>query len=279
MIERGEHEQEWGGQFIIKGHEKLIRMLLMSRRNYPIAIKRSTWKDRGYRFSDIGILIRCVKTEQTSTNNVVHFINNGTAKFMFSYNKLLSYLPVVLLLKSLENCTDEYIFKSLSKGFEGDQYYLNCIQNMIREVHDENIHTHEQCKAYLGQVFRGRFYGLPSWYTNADVANFLLDNTILIHLSDNKDKFNLLVYMIQKLFQVAQGKCLVEGADGIMMQELLLAGHLYQKLLKEKLENFLQYLKVNILKRDDNGSNFNQNDFLTGMYEKLNAEEIIQYTM
>lgn len=67
LVKHGEHENEWGGQFIIKGHEKLIRMLLMSRRNYPIAIKRSTWKDRGYRFSETGVFIRCVKTDQTST--------------------------------------------------------------------------------------------------------------------------------------------------------------------------------------------------------------------
>jgi len=38
--------------------------------------------------------------------------------------------------------------------------------------------------------------------------------------------------MLQKLFSVAQNKCLVEGADGIMMQELMLGGHLYLKVIK-----------------------------------------------
>lgn len=67
LVEHGEHEQEWGGYFVIKGHEKLIRMLLMTRRNYPIAVKRSGWKQRGALFSDYGISIRCVTEDQTAT--------------------------------------------------------------------------------------------------------------------------------------------------------------------------------------------------------------------
>lgn len=37
--------------------------------------------------------------------------------------------------------------------------------------------------------------------------------------------------MLQKLFAVAQNKCLVEGSDAIMMQELMLGGHLYLKVM------------------------------------------------
>lgn len=34
-----------------------------------------------------------------------------------------------------------------------------------------------------------------------------------------------------------------------MMQEILLGGHLYQKILKERMENWLSYLQLNILKK------------------------------
>lgn len=67
LVKRGEHENEWGGYFIIKGHEKLIRMLLMTRKNYPITVQRNTWRDRGQHFGDIGIMVRSVKTDQTAT--------------------------------------------------------------------------------------------------------------------------------------------------------------------------------------------------------------------
>ena len=31
LVKRGEHEQEWGGYFIVGGHERLIRMLQTTR--------------------------------------------------------------------------------------------------------------------------------------------------------------------------------------------------------------------------------------------------------
>jgi len=66
LIAHGEHEQEWGGYFIIKGLERLIRMLIMTRRNYPIAVKRPTWKGRGDHFSELGILLRSVREDNSS---------------------------------------------------------------------------------------------------------------------------------------------------------------------------------------------------------------------
>lgn len=67
LVEHGEHEQEWGGYFVIKGLERLVRMLLMTRRNYPVAIKRSGWKSRGILFSDLGVLLRTVRDDNTAT--------------------------------------------------------------------------------------------------------------------------------------------------------------------------------------------------------------------
>jgi DNA-directed RNA polymerase I subunit RPA2 len=41
----------------------------------------------------------------------------------------------------------------------------------------------------------------------------------------------------------------VEGADGLMMHELLLGGHLYLQLLKDKMQVWLHVLKSVILKK------------------------------
>lgn len=67
LVAHSEHEQEWGGYFIIKGLERLVRMLIMTRRNYPIAIKRPSWKTRGEQFSDLGISLRSVQEDNTAT--------------------------------------------------------------------------------------------------------------------------------------------------------------------------------------------------------------------
>lgn len=66
LVKHQENEQEWGGYFIIKGHERLVRMLIMTRRNYPLAVKRPSWKTRGVLFSEYGIQIRCVTNDQTT---------------------------------------------------------------------------------------------------------------------------------------------------------------------------------------------------------------------
>ncbi|XP_034948641.1 DNA-directed RNA polymerase I subunit RPA2 [Chelonus insularis] len=255
LVAHGEHEQEWGGYFIIKGHERLVRMLLMTRRNYPIAIRRSGWKQRGEQFSDLGLLLRCVRDDNTAVNNTLHYVTNGTAKLMFTHRKVLYYAPIIMILKCLLDVPDKYIYNALLRGYEDNLYYKGCILNMLRAVHEENLHSHSQCKNYIGKMFRIRFHELPQDISDMDVCNFIIQKCIAIHLDDHKDKFNLLVFMTRKLFSLANEKCAVEGADAVMMQECLLGGHLYLQVLKEKLQTWLTSLKYAILKRANNQGN------------------------
>ncbi|EDV29396.1 uncharacterized protein TRIADDRAFT_51662 [Trichoplax adhaerens] len=75
-----------------------------------------------------------------------------------------------------------------------------------------------------------------------------LRNCIAVHLDRNEDKFNLLIYMIRKLYAVANGECQIESQDSPMNQEILLGGHMYSMVLKEKLELWLSRVKNLILK-------------------------------
>lgn len=169
---------------------------------------------------------------------------------MFTYRKSFSFIPVVLLLKVLKNCTDEYIYRQLIAGYEDNQYYDTAIQKMLRNVHDDTgMHNHEDLKNYLGEVFRSKFFNLPKWLTPAEITDYILNQCVLIHLDDHNDKFNFVVLMTQKLFQCKQNKCKTENPDSVMMQEILLGGHLYQKTIKDRIENWLEQLKFALLKQ------------------------------
>ncbi|XP_058802339.1 DNA-directed RNA polymerase I subunit RPA2 [Phymastichus coffea] len=260
LIKVKEHEEEWGGYFIIHGHERMIRILLMTRRNYPIAIKRSGWKQRGDQFSDLGILLRTVRDDNTATTNTLHFVTNGSAKLMFQHRKVLYYVPLILMLKCLINVSDIYIYKTLTAGCEDDVYYQNCIINMMRTVHEKDLHTHEQCKAYIGKMFRVKLHELPLNASDSDVCEFIIKHCVVIHLDDPVDKFHLLCFMTKKLFSLASNKCIVEGADAVMMQECLLGGHLYLQVIKEKLYSWLIGMKSVIIRRAKQiGNNFTLN--------------------
>ncbi|XP_043799953.1 DNA-directed RNA polymerase I subunit RPA2 [Apis laboriosa] len=255
LVLHGEHEQEWGGYFVIKGLERIIRMLLMTRRNYPIAIKRSGWKTRGMQFSDLGLFLRSVKDDNTTANNTLHYVTDGSAKLMFSHKKILYYVPLILILKCLVDVSDIFIYNALIAGCEYDLYYKGCILNMLRAVHEQGLNNHEECKAYIGKMFRIKFFELPEDATDIDVCDFIIKHCIAIHLNSPLDKFYLLAFMTKKLFALANNKCAVEGADSVMMQECLLGGHLYLQVLKEKLYSWLTNLKMGILKRARSAGN------------------------
>ena len=128
LVGRGEQETEWGGYFVIGGHERLIRMLLTTRRNYPVAMQRPSWKNRGKNFSDLGIQIDCGKTDLTTVKNVLHFVTSGTTKFMFNVGKELYFVPVVMLMKCLTQRSDAEIYAQLVAGKRQD-YVKPSIQN------------------------------------------------------------------------------------------------------------------------------------------------------
>lgn len=56
------------------------------------------------------------------------------------------------------------------------------------------------------------------------------------HAESYFDKFQCLVFMLQKLFSVVQNDSLKDSVDGPMMQELLLGGHLYLQVMETTAE-------------------------------------------
>jgi len=125
-------------------------MLLTTRRNYPIAMSRSGWKNRGKHFSDLGILLECGKSDLTTTKNVLHFVTSGSAKFMFSFSRELFFVPVIMVLKCLSDRSDSGIFKELTSGTDPENhYYRGCMKNMLAEPWAEGLYSSQQVERYF----------------------------------------------------------------------------------------------------------------------------------
>lgn len=107
-------------------------------------------------------------------NNVLHYVTDGTAKFMFMHKKILYYVPLILMLKCLMDVTDVYIYNALISGCEDDLYYKGCILNMLRAVHQEDLHSYEQCKSYIGKIFRVKFFEVPPDATDIDICDYII---------------------------------------------------------------------------------------------------------
>ncbi|XP_006499088.1 DNA-directed RNA polymerase I subunit RPA2 isoform X1 [Mus musculus] len=248
LIEHHEEAEEMGGYFIINGIEKVIRMLIVPRRNFPIAMVRPKWKSRGLGYTQFGVSMRCVREEHSAVNMNLHYVENGTVMLNFIYRKELFFLPLGFALKALVSFSDYQIFQELIKGKEEDSFFRNSVSQMLRIVIEEGCHSQKQVLNYLGECFRVKL-SLPDWYPNVEAAEFLLNQCICIHLQSNTDKFYLLCLMTRKLFALARGECMDDNPDSLVNQEVLSPGQLFLMFLKEKMENWLVSIKIVLDKR------------------------------
>eukprot|EP00105_Crassostrea_gigas_P025965 XP_011446725.1 PREDICTED: DNA-directed RNA polymerase I subunit RPA2 [Crassostrea gigas] len=258
LVRRGEEAEEMGGYFISNGNEKVIRMLVMSRRNFPTCINRPSWKNRGKQYTEYGVSLRSVGDDNIGVNNVLHYLSNGSASLCFSHQKEMFFVPVVFILKALHNVTDKFIYDQLIQGKEDNSFYKGCVIAMLRHALSENLTTQKTVLAYMGEIFRVKL-SLPPWYTDQDVGEYLIKYCICVHLDNNIDKFHLLVYMTRKLFAFAKGECASESADNPMFQELLLGGQLYGMILKEKLHDWMISVKSSI---DRTAKNYKEQEYV-----------------
>lgn len=107
-------------------------------------------------------------------NNTLHYVTDGSAKFAFSHQKTTYYVPLILMIKCLIDVTDLYIYQTLIAGYEDDHYYINSVMNMLRNLHEEDLHWHDQCKAYVGKIFKVKFSELPADASDIDVCNYII---------------------------------------------------------------------------------------------------------
>lgn len=253
LVQHKEESEELGGYFIVSGIEKLIRMLIVNRRNYPMAIVRGSFLNRGATYTKFGMQIRSVRPDQTSQTNVLHYLTDGNVTFRFSWRKNEYLVPVMMILKALVETNDRAIFEGLigPAGSEGakNTFMTERVELLLRTYKAYGLNGRAKTRAYLGDKFKP-VLGVPEDMPDEDAGSDFLRKVVLVHLgsvdvteSQNRDKYRMLLFMIRKLYSLVNGECAVDNPDAVSSQEILLPGFLYGMIIKEKLDDWMTSIR------------------------------------
>ena len=274
LVRRGEESEELGGYFIVNGNEKIVRFLIVPRRNHVNSIIRPSYAKRGPAYTHFGVTIRSVRPDQTSQTNTLHYLSDGGVTMRFSWRKNEYMIPVIMVLKALSAASDKEIFTGIMQNEFENTFLTDRVELLLRGFKSYNLFTGQQCLEFLGDKFRV-VLGCPEDWTNAQVGKFLLDRIVIVHLASNKDKFNLILFMIRKLYALVGGECCADNPDSPQHQEILMPGFLYGTIIKEKLEELLGAIRAQIaqdIRREVKGVDFHDNQYIGKVLAKTNSD-------
>ena len=286
LVAANEESEELGGYFIVNGNEKLVRMLALAKRNYPMALERQAFANRGKAYSKYGIQLRSVRPDQTSQTNTLHYLTDGNVNFRFSWRKNEYLVPVMMILNALVETNDREIFEGIvgdvsRDGLDSKQFVMDRVEPMLRTYKGYGVRGLKKTRSYLGSRFRP-VLTVAEDTSDFDVGTEFLRKIVLPHLgnvdvtpSQNMDKFRMLLFMIRKLYSLAEGECSVDNPDAVSNQEVLLPGFLYGMILKEKLEDWLSAVRLQSIEWCRNTG---WSTFTTAQFEKDLVPKIFRRT-
>ncbi|KAL7275023.1 DNA-directed RNA polymerase I subunit RPA2 [Rhizina undulata] len=272
LVERKEESEELGGYFIVNGIEKLIRLLVVARRNHPMALVRPSFANRGKSYTQYGVQIRCVRPDQTSQTNVLHYLNDGNVTFRFSWRKNEYLVPVMMVLKALVETNDREIFDGLVGAKDRENTFLtDRVELLLRTYKGYQLYTKKETLQHLGEKFR-IVMGVAPDMTDVEVGREVLRKIVLVHLEDPRDKFRMLLFMIRKLYALVEGSCAPDNPDAVQHQEVLLGGFLYGMIIKERFEEYLEQIVKEVARERSRGTviNFNNKEHRMKLLAKVN---------
>lgn len=246
MVQHHEDAEELGGYFIINGIGRIIRLLIATRRHYVLGLDRSSFTKRGSRYTTFGCIIRCVRPDESAQTITVHYLTEGDCTFRFHFRKREYLIPSMIVLRAFMDASDKDIYTLLMQGKEDSTWMAQRVEGVLRDHARRKLYTPEQCLAFLGARFHVALGAEVEELSDVEVGRYLLKKVAFIHLTNNVDKFNLLIFMLRKCLALASGECCPDNTDSPMNQEVLLPGHLFQMYLKEKLDDYLSAIRLAI---------------------------------
>lgn len=207
LIRCKEEGTEFGGYFICNGIERIIRMLILTRRHYIMALKRSAYRKRGPSFSDFATSIRCVRRDESSVTNRCHYLSDGNAVFSITLNKAEYFVPAGILLKCLGSVSDQEIYHKIVGSCASDAAHMAFVSEraeiLVKSGNAMGFVSQKESLDYLGSLFRGVLNAHES-KSDYEVGKKLIEDNIFIHLDDSDDKLELGYQMICKLYAVVR---------------------------------------------------------------------------
>lgn len=238
-----EDEKEVGGYFIINGLEKILRNIIIPRKNYPMGLIRGTFQQRKKNFTQFAVTIKSSSTIYKNQSLTIHYTSEENIYMSIMIKKVEYLFPLSVIIKALGDISD-FTFVNL---IEVPGSNFNPV-NLIKDLHDRNLRNQGQCLRYLGFLMKNILRMSCEDYSEEDIGRSFLDNYVLIHLRDNWDKVKLFSFMIQKLLKLKNEELEPENLDSLCMQEILTSGQLYGCFFREKLEEVLESVKFRFQK-------------------------------
>lgn len=273
LVAMREEEYELGGYFIANGLEKLVRMVIVPRRNHMIAVKRDNNATKGKLYSNYAIAMRCVRPDQSAVNCKLHYLTTGTITLRVLVNRGEYFIPVGAVIRALlpPGFSDREMFDMIIGGHYDQQDLRTTALAIVSEAKQFSKkfsakYAEGGCPLRLSQTAALGFFGdmfkvsmnISDDTSSIEAGRMLLRRHVLVHLSTLWDeasdpsldagKVDVLVLMIRKLVGVVNSRVEEDNSDALSHQEVLLPGHLYLIYLKNCLENLLRSVAAGVRK-------------------------------
>lgn len=248
LVAHNEDCTEQGGYFIVNGLDKLLRMVVIPRRNYPFAIKRPTFQMRKKNFTNCAVSMKCVREDLFSQTIYLHYSYDGNIYLNIMIRKVEYLIPAVVVLKALMEMSDRELYNMIVRGFKDNSFISERVEVLLNETKKRSLYSKKQCLTYLGFLLKGIINETNPSLSNEEIGDIFLKEFIMIHCEDNNQKVNTFILMIQKLYALVNGSIEPDNLDALISHEILLSGHLYMMFFREKVDEVLQGVKGKIIK-------------------------------
>lgn len=251
ILQKGEEYHENGGYFIVNGIERIIRLLILPRRHYVLALKRKSFLSRGTKFSAFATVLRCVSKDERSITIRLHYLLDGRIVCALTLRRQECFIPVAVIIRALSDVNDfdikANILASLDCTDSCLEFARGCLDTSFSEASKMNIRTRSDALNFLGEKFRV-ILSSGSEESNLEIGTRFVEQFILIHLNSCHDKVFMISHMLQKLFCAVEGECSIDNPDSLAHQEILLPGILLQMFVREKLEESMSSIRESLVK-------------------------------